>query len=508
MSRGRLLTQMLVETLVLASAGGGIALLLAGVLGPMLIRLLLPDAGNVIAMGNRTMLATTLLVTGATLLTGLLPSWRSSRIDGLEAIRARGSTHGVTLLRRGLLAFQAALSVVLLVGAGLFVRSLMRAESLNVGLAGDVLTVSFEMENGETMSAGHSRAVYAALERLRSDAAVTSAAATSMPPFSGMWALQVDVPGPDSIVVGPDGAQFYAATGDYFATMGLGIVRGRPLTDEDDVEGAKLVAVVSESMAQGVWPGGDALGQCLLFGDPGADRETVRTGANQPPDGQAPAGGLPCTEVVGVVRDHLPSVTAPAARQTYYLTPHHPAADMAAHAIVLRPRGDPATAIPHVREIVRAAGPDIRYTTVRLLSDRIQGQLVSWRLGATLLTLFGVLALLVAGAGFYSVVAFDVTQRRFELSVRKALGAPNERLLRTVAGQSLLITAAGVAVGLLAAVALGRVVESMLFRVSPTDALTYVVVCATLLVAAAIAGAAPAIRAMRADPALALREEV
>jgi hypothetical protein len=342
--------------------------------------------------------------------------------------------------------------------------------------------------------------VYAALERLRADPRVASAAATSMPPFSGLWALSIDVPGPDSIVVGADGPQFFAATGDYFDAMGMTVLRGRALTDDDDRPGSRPVAAVSESMAEAVWPGRDALGQCLLFPGRGEEREAA-------PDAAAPPA-VPCTEVVGVVRDHLPSVTAEAARQTYYLPPHHPAADLAAHTLVLRPNGTPATLIPHVREVVRAAAPGIRYATVRPLSDLVRGQLVSWRLGATLLSLFGALALLVAGAGFYSVVAFDVAQRRFELSVRKALGAPDRTLLRTVAGHSLLVTGAGVLAGLLAALALGRVLESMLFRVSPADALTYTAVCATLLIAAAVAGAGPAIRALRADPVDALREEV
>jgi predicted permease len=485
MRRSRVIIQLLTETLVLAVLGGGVAILMAGLAGPVLIRTLLPDGAVTATGGTRAVLATTLLVTVTTLLVAVLPSWRASRVQLLDALRSRSASRGIALLRRSLLGVQAALSMVLLVGAGLFVRSLHGAATLDVGLSQDVLLIDLELEGGTRSGDPVAQTVYSLLERLRADPAIESAAGTSLAPWSGMWGLEMDLPGPDSFASGVNGPMFYAATGDYFQTMGLAIVRGRPLTDGDDRENAAPVAVVNETMANSAWPGRDPVGQCLLIG----------------------AGEVPCTEVVGVVRDHLPSLTAASARPTYYLAPHHAGIGfVAAQSIVVRPRGVPAPLVPILRATIREAAPHVRYADVGLLADTIDRQMVSWRLGATLLTIFGILALLVAGAGFYGVIAFDVAQRRFELSVRSVLGAPRVRLLRTVIGRAVVVTLTGMAIGLAGAAALGRFIAPMLFRVSPTDPIVYAIVCITLVSAAVIAGLGPALRAIRSDPAVALRE--
>jgi predicted lysophospholipase L1 biosynthesis ABC-type transport system permease subunit len=250
-----------------------------------------------------------------------------------------------------------------------------------------------------------------------------------------------------------------------------------------------LVAVVTEAMARSVWGRDDVVGECLLV----IERD-------KPPP--------PCTEIVGVAEDQLPGIAATAPRQVYWLPTSHPGPGAPNLNLVLaRVQGDEAAAIERIRATVRAAVPDARFIAVSPLGTKLAPQLRSWRLGANLLSVFGLLALLVAGAGLYSVLSFDVAQRRFELGVRTALGAGAGRLVRAVASRALLVTAVGAAAGFIAAAILGRLAESMLFGVGGTDGTVYIVVAITLAFAGAAALAVPIARAARTDPMTALRQE-
>jgi ABC-type antimicrobial peptide transport system permease subunit len=269
--------------------------------------------------------------------------------------------------------------------------------------------------------------------------------------------------------------------------MGIPLLLGRALTDEDDRPGAPPVAVVTRATANALWRDKDPLGKCMRIGNP----------KNNPV----------CTTVVGVVGDVQRDLTSGKAMYAYYLAPHHPSVQDAARVIMLSARGNAQDAIPAIRDAARAAAPGIRFVTVQRVADFLTHEMRSWRLGATLLTIFGILALIVAAAGVYSVLAFDVVQRRFELGVRAALGAPAPRLVRSVVAQQLLVTGVGVIVGLAAALMLARISADMLFRVTPTDPAVYGAVLGTLVLVAIVAAALPAWRATRVDPKIALVSE-
>jgi hypothetical protein len=282
-----------------------------------------------------------------------------------------------------------------------------------------------------------------------------------------------------------DGPFVYAVSGEYFETIGMPIERGRPLTDGDARQGAPPVVVVNEQLASRVWPGREALGRCL---------RTERDAA------------VPCSTVVGVAANFLPSITADAAPMVFYVPQGHAGVDAAAANVILaRPRAGIAPGV--VRDFVRSIMPGVRRVEVAPLDDLIAPSLRAWQLGASLLTAVGILALLIAAAGLYSMIAFDVVQRRRELGIRAALGASGARLVRSTVAASFGAVTLGALLGVGASLLAGRAVEALLFRVSGTDPAVYVVVCAVMLAVGLVTAALPARAVTRTDPAIPLREE-
>lgn len=269
--------------------------------------------------------------------------------------------------------------------------------------------------------------------------------------------------------------------------MGLTIRRGRGF-EASDRKGAPPVAVISESMAHHIWPNDDAVGPCLYIGRDSAD----------------------CTRVVGVVEDaRRNGVTEPPRMILYVPIAQEAPADgvRGSWKLLARTAGDPRRVIAAVRRVTLEADARVRFADVRAFQDLIDPQLRSWTLGATLFSVFGLLALVVAAVGLYSVLSFDVAQRTREIGLRSALGATAASVVRLFIVRAVWLTAAGTAVGVLAAFALATRIEHLLFETAPRDPATFAGVALALTVVAIIAAVLPAWHATRVDPNVALRAE-
>jgi hypothetical protein len=273
---------------------------------------------------------------------------------------------------------------------------------------------------------------------------------------------------------------------DYFATAGTRILRGRPFTSADRA-GAPPVVVVSEAMASRLWPGRDAIGECLRIAWDAPRADT-----------------MPCTTVVGVAENalHDPAADLPL---RYYLPESQ--ADVGSRWLLLRLRRDPAAAAEDVRRALQRVVPGQSLVTVRPARELLDAKRRSWLLGATMFVGFGVLALLVAAVGLHGVIAYDVAQRMHELGVRIALGAQAADVVRLVAAQAVRLVAAGMAAGAALALGAARWVQPLLFEQSATDPAVLGLVGALMVGVALVACLVPTARAVRADPNTALRAE-
>jgi predicted permease len=488
-SRRRLLVQSVTESLVLALAGGAAALLVAQWAGAAIRRLLIttstPHGDATLLTDGRTLGVTLALAVATGVLVGLVPSLLQRRGDLAGTLRGgvRGGMSEGARLRAALLVVQGALSVALLVGAALFVRSLQAVRAMPMGYdAEHVLLVSRVLQGDvfdDSLQTALRRELLATAQSLPG---VEHAAWVSSAPFVSTSSTDLFVPGIDSVErLGT--FTYQATTPDYFRTMGTRILRGRGLTAEDR-QGAPAVAVVSESMARVLWPGQDALGQCFHMR----------------------SDTLPCTTVVGIAEDMVQRDLTAAQRYHYYVSIDQYTRTWG-NGMLLRLRGDPALQAESIRRALQRVIPGASYVTVQPLRDIVQDARRPWRLGATMFVAFGVLALVVAAVGLYGVIGYDVTQRQHELGVRVALGAQRWNILRLVVGRSVRLALVGTAVGALVAALGGRWLQPLLFRQSAADPLVYGAVGGAMLVVALAASALPALRAARADPNGALRVE-
>jgi predicted permease len=494
--RARLFRLLLVEGLLLAVIGGGAGLLVALWGGGFVRAALLPNVAWMGAAVDGRML---LFAMGATLFTGvaiaLLPALRASRPNLTSALkegtRQAGSARGG--MRTGLTVAQAALSMVLLVGAGLFVQSLRNLQAMDIGIDPQrVLTIrptwsgapAATQEEAAAERARRDRVRVQALERLREHPEVASAALSVGLPFNSRFSVRLRVPGYDSIPRLPGGGPYVqAVTSDYFETVGTGLVSGRTFTTEDRA-GSEPVAIVSETMARTLWPGADPIGECMHIG------------SEEPP----------CSRIVGVVRDTRRDALVEDPAMQYYV-PFGQERGFGGTIVLVRPRGDPRTAISAMRTELRAVDPTLGFIDVARLQERIDPQVRPWRLGATMFGIFGALALLVAAVGLYSVMSYTAAQRNHEMGVRMALGAETTDILRLILRAGLWTAGAGVAIGAVLALAASRYVEPLLFETSPRDGGVFGSVAVSLVAVAVVASLVPAWRATRVDPVVALRAE-
>ena len=485
-SRSRLIGQLAVESLLLAVLGAALGLLLAQWGGGILRSALIENVDWPSTLGDTRVLAFTL---GATLvsalLAGLAPALHTGRGDLAATLKAgaREGTYQRSRLRVALLVTQGALSVVLLVGAGLFVRSLHNVRSLDLGYDGPrVMYAEMKMRGVSLDSVGSDALRQELVRRAAALPVVEAAARTITVPFWSTITEALFVAGIDSVDRLGD---FYynAVSTDYFKTMGTALRRGRTFT-AGDTRTSPRVMVVSDAMGRKLWPGRDPIGQCVRIG----------------------ADTMPCTEVVGVVADIRNQRIGDEPGASYYVPIDQLSRGMGG-GVFIRARTLASAQAETVRRQLQRAMPGASYITVTPLDDILGRQTRSWTLGATMFSVFGVLALLVAAVGLYSVIAYNVAQRTHELGVRVALGARTPDVVRLVVGEGVRVSLVGIAFGTIAALVAVRWIGPLLFGVSPKDPAVFSVVGATLFVVAILASVIPAWRASRVEPTIALRAD-
>ena len=495
-SRLRLLSQLLTESMLLAVSGSILGLVVARWLSTMLSASFLPGTEPApVATDARVLAFIALLTLAVGVFTSVFPILQAQRLSLTEDLKAgvRAGTYQRSRTRAALLVLQGALSLVLLVGAGLFVRSLHNVRNVRLGYDADsVLVVETVMRDVQLDSVRIVTLRRRLLEAATTVPGITHASLQLSVPFGGMSSWPIFVAGIDSV---RKFGRFdlNAVTPDYFATMGTRILRGRGI-ESGDVAGARRVMVVGAAMGAVLWPGQDPLGKCVRMQVP-----PILSFDVQPET-------LPCTYVVGVAEDIHTQDIGPETRYFYY---YLSAAQVRPEegGLFARARGDAGLLIEPLRRRLQQEMPGAAYVTVTRLGANVEGVTRSWVMGATVFTAFGLLALLLAAVGLYSVIAYNVAQRRQELAVRVALGAASRDLIRLVVSHGVRLAAAGALLGGIIALIAGRWMEPLLFEQSPRDPVVFGIVTSLLLLVAVLASGIPALRGARVDPNIALRSE-
>lgn len=489
-SRGRLLVQLLTESLVLSLLGGATGLAFAQWGGSTLRLTLVPDAAESPVVSDlRTLVWVGMAVIVVGIATSLAPAWLAGRVDLTRHLKV-GARDGMTQrswVRVGLLVMQAALSALLLVGGGLFVQSLRNVKSLKLGYDVDrVLIADFVMRGTRLDSARAAGLRAQLLETARKTPSIQTAATALNVPMSSWIGSEIKVPGFDEKAFQrlPD-IHMNAVTPEYFATMGIRVTHGRGI-ERTDVAGGTGAIVVSTTLAKTLWPGKDPLGQCVTF------------------RGEGDA----CAYVVGTVEDgKYTSLTNDNGLFYYRSALQFAERRRQLMTLVARTRGPASEQANALRRALQKEMPGATYAVVRPFSEDIAYEIRSWRLGATMFVIFGVLALALAAIGLYGVISYDVTQRTHETGVRIALGASAWDVTRLVMREGIGLGLAGIVIGVaIAALAAGRVAP-MLFDTSPWDARIYAAVAAAMIAVAGLASFIPARRAAHTEPVTALKAE-
>ena len=492
-SRTRLVRQLLTECVLLAVAGGGIGILLAD-FGLVPLRALIPRdvlGGAQLALDARVLAFTILASLGSAILFGLLPALHLANPDLIgilkEAGHGAGSSSRAQQIRRVLVVSEIALAAMLLIGAGLLIRSFHHLLSAPEGFRPQgVLSLQLTLPQARYPNP-NDRALFVqqVIERVAALPGVASAAAISRLPLNpGSSSRTLEVEGRTPPPAGEDSPDYLVATPDYFQSIGTPLVAGRAFT-ERDVSGAPGTVIVSQAAARRYWPAENPVGKHVKVGACGDDKTWC--------------------EVVGVVGDvrqhHLDQEPNPTVYVSYAQDP------WPFMAFIVRTKVDPASAASAVEAAIHAVDKDQPVYNVRAMTAVIQKSVSPQRLRMSLLGLFAIVALTLACVGIYGVMAYSVAQRTHEIGIRMALGAHPRRILQVILRQGFALALTGCAMGLAGAFAVTRLLSSMLYGVSPRDAATFVGIPLLLLVVALLASYLPARRAMQVDPMVALRYE-
>jgi predicted permease len=492
--RRRLVRQLLTESLLLAALGGLTGAAVGRAISSMVTRIPFPADIPVrfdLPFDWRVFAYIAMVALGAGVVVGLLPALRASRADLNEVLRegGRGLSDGSGRYRlRGLLVVaQVAVSLVLLVAASLFVRSVQRAQAVDLGFDySNVLNLAMDVSQ-QGMDDARGRNFYDQVrDRVRTLPDVQSVSYAYSVPFgyynSATVAEAEGRPLPKD--QRPPAISYNIVEADYFRTLGISVVRGRAFTEQDD-ERARPVAIVNQMMAEKMWPGEDAIGKRFRM------------------QGDNPSW----MEIVGITRNGKYTFIFENPRMYFFIpmAQHY----SALRVLQLRTAGAPDALAPLVQKEIRALNPDLPVYDVRSMRRTMDGGngFFLLNMGALFGGALGLLGLVLALVGLYGVVSYSASQRTQEIGVRIALGASERDIVRLVVGQGLLLVGIGIGCGLAAAVGVSSLLANLLFGISPRDPVTYVCVPLALGAMALIASYLPARRATRVDPVVALRAE-
>lgn len=489
-ARGRLVRQLLTESLPLATLGGALGSLLAVLTTPLLARLVpnaLPINGTP-AMDLRVFVVAALLTLATSLAFGVGPALRSCRTGHLDALRSRTAAGGATdRLRSALVLAEIVGTVALLVGAGLLVKALWRVQAVDPGFRAEgVLTLRTALPMPKYGEAAARRELYArVLTAARGLPGVTSAGyTTGLPMIFGAGIFAVTVPGTVTDLASAPRVSIRYVTPDFFATLGIPLRRGRYVSDRDDAT-RPFVTVISESLTQRLWPDQDPIGRTLNVA--GNDRTVV--------------GVVGDVAVRGLERVSEPQTYMPVDQMGFGGTFYAP------KDLVVRSSDDPAALVPAMRRIIRDVDPEQPISDVRLLEEIVASQTSARRDQLVILGTFASIAFLLAAVGIHGLLSFTVSARTQEVGVRVALGAARSTILGMFMRQGLALGLAGVTVALPLAYLGARGMRALLFGVEPGDPVIYGAAALLALVMTFAGTLRPAFRAATIDPAVTIRTE-
>jgi len=474
---------------LLAVAGGAAGLFVGHRSMEMLLRWAPESAGAGLQphLDSFVLLFAIVATLGAGLLFGLAPAWQSCRVDPYDALKSGGRTGSAARqrLRSGLVVAEAALALVLLVMAGLFLRSFARLEAVNPGFEPQgVMTASYSLPPG--YRAPEKQAAFArdVLEHLRGANGVIAASMGRPIPFNNDYeggAFRIEGRNMPSGEALPQAERRWV-TPEYFRTLGIRLENGRLFGDFDRPE-TEQVAVIDNKLARQYWPQEDPLGKRIQ-----------------------PTSGEGSYTIVGIVSHIMQSdLAGDQGRGVFYANLYQ--RPMPLGSILVKTPRDPAAAASIIRDAVRAVDPRLPLYQVKTMDALVADSLAPRRFAMRLLGLFAAAALFLAALGLYGVLSYTVTQRTREIGIRMALGAERGTVTKLIVGQGLRLAGIGVVIGIGVAMALARLIESQLFEVPAIDPVTIATMAFTLMGAAILASWLPARRAVRTDPIVALRYE-
>jgi predicted permease len=486
---GRLIRQLLTESLILAGAGGLLGLVIARPLLRVVLQLV--GRSSALALDARIDLRTLAFTAGASLLAavlfGLLPAWRATRVNLAPTLKGTGAVGSSTRLRlsRLLVSVQVGLSVLLLVGAGLFVRTLLQLSAVDLGFrAEDVLT----FQTDPSRNGYEGRRLVDVYMRMRENlAAIPGVESVSLSDAGLMQGIEgddwVQVPGarPGERQI----AQLLRCSASFLGTMRIPVILGRDLTPTDE-RATQGLAVVNQSFVKQFFPGTNPVGKTFYLGE---------------------APRLETIQVVGVAKDARYTRVRSAVQPTVYLPYAHNLKYLSRMTFEIRTVLPPLSIASAVRRVVAATDPAIPVAEMKTEEQQIAESIGTERLFAGLVSAFGIVAALLAAIGLYGVMAYAVARRTVEIGIRLALGARRATVQWMVLRQSLWMVALGLAIGIPAALALTRFVQNKLYGIQPTDPASFAGAAILITAVGAVAAWIPARRAARVDPIQALRNE-